>query len=72
KISGGVYYPITQIGQIQQAYEDIVLQMRSAYNITYRSELNEGGTGANPRLKIRPKRENIFATVASVVASDRR
>jgi hypothetical protein len=72
KISGGVYYPITQIGQIQQAYEDIVRQMRAAYNIIYRSELIEGGTGANPRLKIKPKRENIFATVASVVASDAR
>ena len=70
KISGGVYYPITQIGQIQQAYEDIVVQMRSAYNITYRSDAAVLGNGASPRLKIRSKRENVFTNVTSVVASD--
>ena len=66
KVSGGVYYPITQIGQIQQAYEDIVLQLRSAYNITFRSGTAEGNS---PRLKIRSKRENTFATVNSVVVA---
>jgi VWFA-related protein len=67
KISGGVYYPITQIGQIQQAYEDIVRQMRSAYEVTYRSEL-ANGNGASPRLKIRAKRDNVFTTITSVQA----
>lgn len=66
KISGGVYYPITQIGQIQQAYEDIVLQMRSAYNITYRSDAT--ATGVSPKLKIRAKRENVFTAVTAVTA----
>lgn len=64
KVSGGVYYPITQIGQIQKAYEDIVLQMRSAYNVTFRSDTSV----ASPRLKIKPKRESVFMTVQSVVA----
>jgi len=69
KISGGVYYPITQIGQIQKAYEDIVVQMRSAYNVTFRSDTAMTGTnGPSPRLKIRAKRENVFASVTSVVA----
>ncbi|MEO6655019.1 MAG: VWA domain-containing protein [Pyrinomonadaceae bacterium] len=69
KVSGGVYYPITQIGQIQRAYEDIVAQLRSAYNITFRSDTaTTGNNGASPRLKIRTKRENAFATVNSVVA----
>jgi VWFA-related protein len=67
KISGGVYYPITQIGQIQQAYQDIVAQMRSAYEITYRSE-SANGNGASPRLKIRAKRDNVFTTITSVQA----
>ncbi len=70
KISGGVYYPITQIGQIQQAYEDIVIQMRSAYNVTFSSDNSAVGTnGASPRLKIRSNRENTFASVTSVVAA---
>jgi len=65
KISGGVYYPITQLSQIQRAYEDIVLQMRSAYNITYRSD-TAATNGTSPRLKIKAKRENIFTTITSV------
>lgn len=69
KISGGVYYPITQIGQIQKAYEDIVVQMRSAYNITFRSDGAPVGNGASPRLKVKAKRENVFTTVTSVVAA---
>ncbi len=68
-ISGGVYYPITQIAQIQQAYEDIVQQMRSAYLVTFRSDTAANGPGVSPRLKIRSKRENAFATVTSVVAA---
>lgn len=69
KVSGGVYYPITQIGQIQRSYEDIVLQLRSAYNVTYRSDAALVGTDGNgPRLKIRAKREGVFATISSVVA----
>ena len=66
KVSGGVYYPITQISQIQKAYEDIVIQMRSAYNITFRSEIVGGNLS---RLKIKANRENTFAVVTSVVAA---
>lgn len=67
-ISGGVYYPITQIDQIQQAYEDIVQQMRSAYLVTYCSDLAAHGNGVSPKLKVRSKRENSFVTVTSIVA----
>ena len=63
RISGGVYYPISEISQIQKAYDDIVAQLRRAYSVTYRSDVNE----TTPiRLKIRAKRENSFATVTSV------
>ncbi len=68
-ISGGVYYPITQIGQIQRAYDDIVAQLRSAYLVTYRSDTTVNGNGVSPKLKIRSKRENTFATVTSVAAA---
>jgi VWFA-related protein len=69
KVSGGVYYPITQISQIQKAYEDIVVQLRTAYYVTFRSETaTVGSNGVSPRLKIRSKRENTFVTVNSVAA----
>ncbi|HEV7700694.1 MAG TPA: VWA domain-containing protein [Pyrinomonadaceae bacterium] len=67
RISGGVYYPISAVSQIQQAYEDIVSQLRTAYAITYRSDITD--TDVTPRLKIRSKRENTFTTVTSVVAA---
>lgn len=70
KISGGVYYPITQIGQIQEAYDDIVVQLRTAYNITFRSDgstVNENG--ASPKLKIRTRRENSFTAISRVTVA---
>lgn len=64
KVSGGVYYPITQISQIQKAYQDIVLQLRTAYVVTYRSESN--ASGVSPRLKIKVKRDGAYTTINSV------
>ena len=58
-VSGGVYYPITQLSQLQKAYDDIVLQLRTAYSVTYRS--GSGETSASPRIKVRVKREGAFA-----------
>jgi hypothetical protein len=73
KISGGVYYPITQLSQIQKAYEDIVLQLRTAYDVTFRSKLVEApsttGVGNNrpsPRLKIRVKRPDTYVQIDRV------
>jgi hypothetical protein len=69
RVSGGVYYPITDVAQIQRAYEDIVVQLRTAYNVTFKSEAqNTNGNGASPRLKVRSKRPNTFTTVNSVTA----
>ncbi|MGE3466068.1 MAG: VWA domain-containing protein [Pyrinomonadaceae bacterium] len=70
KVSGGVYYPISQISQIQQAYEDIVVQMRAAYEITYRSKMGAGGNGASPKLKIRAKNDNVFTAISKVSITD--
>lgn len=66
KISGGVYYPITRITDIQRAYEDIVLQLRTAYIVKFRSET--AGAGVSPRLKIKVKRPNTFVTINSVTS----
>ena len=35
--SGGVYYPIRRVEDLQKAYNDVVLQLRTAYTITYAS-----------------------------------
>ncbi len=70
RVSGGVYYPITQISQIQRAYEDIVLQLRSAYNVTFHSATAPiPGNGVSPHLKIKVKLDGAFATISSVAVS---
>ena len=66
KISGGVYYPITQLSQIQTAYEDIATQLRTGYVVTFRSQI--AGNGASPRLKIRTNKANAYVSVSSVVS----
>lgn len=66
RISGGVYYQISQLSQIQTAYEDIVRQLRTAYEIEYRSELGGIDTGVSPRLKIRTKQPNTYVQIRSV------
>jgi VWFA-related protein len=68
QISGGIYYPITQLSQIQKAYEDIVVQLRTAYTVTFRSNLAETRANrASPRLKVRVSRENTFVKLGSVI-----
>jgi VWFA-related protein len=69
QISGGVYYPISQLNQIQKAYDDIVLQLRTAYSVTFKSDMIESGgkTNSSPRLKVRVKRDNAFVKLGSVV-----
>ena len=67
--TGGVYYPITQISQIQRAYEDIVVQLRTAYNLTFKSDA-VGASGVSSRLKIKAKRDNTFATIHAVWAAE--
>lgn len=73
RISGGIYYPITRLDQIQKAYDDIVVQLRTAYSVTFRSDLPETSdkTVASPRLKVRVKRENSFVKLGSVVSVDK-
>ena len=67
EVSGGQYYSITQLSQIQSAYDDIVRQLRTAYSVTYRSTLAETNEKtASPRLKIKVKRDNAFVKVNSV------
>ena len=70
QVSGGVYYPIRQIADLQKAYDDIVVQLRTAYTVTFRSDLVEetNKTTASPRLKVKVKRANSFVKLGSVVS----
>ena len=72
KVSGGVYYPITQLSQIQKAYDDIVTQIRTAYTVTFRSGfLADPNNRPSPRLKIRVNKPNAFVQVNSVSVSQK-
>jgi VWFA-related protein len=68
QVSGGVYYPIRRLEELQKAYDDIVVQLRTAYTITYRSDSTEPvvENRASPRLRVRVSRENSFVHVNSV------
>ena len=69
KASGGVYYPISQVAEIDRAYEDIASQLRAAYDITYRSELSEPDPNRpSPRLRIRVTRPNAQVRIDRVTA----
>lgn len=69
EVSGGVYYPIRRVAELQSAYDDIVRQLRTAYTVTYRSNPAEmsNASRANPRLKVTVKRENAFVRLDSVI-----
>ena len=66
QVSGGVYYPITQLNQIQTAYEDIVVQLRTSYDVTFRSQFASQDGKPSPRLKIKSNRPNTFVQIRSV------
>jgi VWFA-related protein len=66
KISGGVYYQIKRTEDLQKAYDDIVVQLRTAYSVTFKSETAETGRAASPRLKVKINRENVFTSLGAV------
>ncbi len=65
-ISGGVYYQIKRLEELQKAYDDIVVQLRTAYSVTFKSETAETGRSASPRLKVKINRENVFTSLGAV------
>jgi VWFA-related protein len=66
QVSGGVYYPIRRLDEMQKAYEDIVVQLRTAYTITYRSDSNEAGDSASPRLRVKVNRDGTFVNLGAI------
>ncbi len=62
--SGGVYYPIRHIGELQRAYDDVVQQLRTAYTITYASNSNPSGSR---RVRVRTNRDGASVRLSPVV-----
>jgi VWFA-related protein len=62
--SGGVYYPIRHLEELQRAYDDVVVQLRTAYTVTYASNST---SSTNPRLRVRTNREGASVRLSPVV-----
>jgi VWFA-related protein len=63
-VSGGVYYPIRHLGELQRAYDDVVVQLRTAYTITYASNSRPSPP---PRVRVRTNREGASVRLSPVV-----
>jgi VWFA-related protein len=62
--SGGVYYPIRRIEDLQRAYDDVVVQLRTAYTITYTSNSTPSGSR---RVRVRTNRDGASIRLSPVV-----
>jgi len=65
-VSGGLFYPIKRLEDLQNAYDDVVAQMRTAYTITYSSTAN--GTG-HRRIRVRANRDGASVRLSPAVAT---
>src|SRR5215471_10132945 len=66
QVSGGVFYTIKRLDDLQKAYEDIVAQMRTAYTITYNSNAN---SSAHRRVRVRANREGASVRLSPAVSA---
>ena len=64
QVSGGVYYPIGRLEELQRAYDDVVVQLRTAYTITYASNSRPS---VSPRVRVRANREGASVRLSPVV-----
>ena len=62
-VSGGIYYPIKRLEDLQKAYEDVVAQLRSAYTITYASN----SASSSPRVRVRTNRDGASVRLSPVI-----
>jgi VWFA-related protein len=65
-VSGGLFYPIKRLDDLQKAYDDVVAQMRTAYTITYSSTAN--GTGQR-RVRVRTNRDGASVRLSPAVTT---
>ncbi|HEY6122140.1 MAG TPA: VWA domain-containing protein [Pyrinomonadaceae bacterium] len=63
-VSGGVFYPIRRIEDLQRAYDDVVMELRTAYTITYASNSTPSG---HRRVRVRTNRDGASIRLSPVV-----
>lgn len=68
EVSGGIYYPIRYVADLQRAYDDVVSQLRMAYTITYES--TEATSAGDRRLRVRINREGASVRLSPAVTVD--
>jgi VWFA-related protein len=62
EVSGGVYYQITQMDELQKAYDDVVAQLRMSYTITYASVTNSAR-----RVSVRANRDGAAVRLSPAI-----
>lgn len=64
-VSGGVFYSIKRLEELQKAYDDVVGQLRTAYTITYSSD----ASATNRRLRVRTNRQGASVRLSPAIAA---
>jgi VWFA-related protein len=64
QVSGGVFYQVRRLDDLQKAYDDIVAQMRTAYTITYNSS-----AGSHRRVLVRANRDGASVRLSPAVTA---
>ena len=67
QVSGGVYYPVTRIDELQRAYTDVVTQLRTAYTISYNSTLSEAARTRSVRVRVAREGASVQLSPAAAV-----
>ncbi|HZI19340.1 MAG TPA: VWA domain-containing protein [Pyrinomonadaceae bacterium] len=66
EISGGTYYPIRRLEQLQEAYDDVAAQLRTSYTITYETD---AAPRPDARVRVRVSREGATVRLSPAAAS---
>lgn len=65
EVSGGTYYPITRLEQLQEAYDDVAAQLRTAYTVTYESAAE---SRRDVRVRVRVSRDGTSVRLSPAVS----
>ncbi|HEX8502269.1 MAG TPA: VWA domain-containing protein [Pyrinomonadaceae bacterium] len=64
EVSGGQYFPITRLEQLQRAYDDVAAQLRTAYTVTYETD---AAARPDSRVRVRVSREGASVKLSPAV-----
>lgn len=64
EVSGGQYFPITRLEQLQRAYDDVAAQLRTAYTITYETD---AAARPDSRVRVRVSRDGASVRLSPAV-----